>query len=273
MKKIKLVMSDLDETLLKSHKAVSEFDQEMLNRLIDEGVEVIPTTGRHHGGIPQYFFEHDGIRFLVSSNGAQIYDKKTHKVLFNSNIDQDLAFDLVSEVEHGVSHVSLVVADGMVVDQRFHDNLNDSQRQFFMRLDEKPQIVQSMTEFIKNTTTPIIKINLAFDDLEYRNEVYDKFKKLDTINAEASSLRNVELTNASTSKGAALNFMMEHLNLDRDEILAIGDNDNDITMLSNAGLGIAMGNASDHVKSHSDTVTLDVEDDGFGHAIKKVFNY
>ena len=273
MSKIKLVMSDLDDTLLKDNSYVSEKDREMLNRLIDEGVSVIPTTGRYHGGIPEYFFEHPGIRYLVSSNGAQIFDKVKNEVLFTSYLSKDIALDIVSQALDKAVFIGVVVEHGLVVDARIRNDKERKNSAFFTRIIESEGIVDDILEYIKETDEKILKINLAFKDLEYRDKLYETLKQNDEIMAEASSIRNVEITQANTSKGAALEYMLEYLGLDVSEVLAIGDNDNDITMLQKAGVGVAMGNASEHVKSHSDTVTLDVEDDGFAHAIRTHFKY
>ena len=74
-------------------------------------------------------------------------------------------------------------------------------------------------------------------------------------------------TNAS--KTSAINYLQKKFNIDKDEIIAMGDNYNDIDMLEYAGLGIAMGNAPDDVKKHANDVTLTNDEDGVAEALKK----
>lgn len=273
MKKIKLVMSDLDDTLLKENSYVSDKDEDMLNHLIADGVEVIPTTGRHLEGIPEYFFKHEGIRYLIGSNGAQIYDKHTKELLLSSDLDKEIVLQILKQADHKARFIGVVTPDGLLVDGRIKDDVDRRDSVYFTRIIEAGNVRDDMIAFVEKTDTVIYKINLAFDDLAFRDELYQNLKADTRITAEASSVRNVEVVDATTSKGSALNFMLDYLDLKKEEVLAIGDNDNDVTMIQNAGIGIAMGNASEYVKSHSDTVTLDNHDDGFAHAIKKVFKY
>ena len=117
------------------------------------------------------------------------------------------------------------------------------------------------------------KIDLNFDDLEFRSELYEHLKSYPNISTVSSHYSNIEITELSTSKGDALLYLQDKYGLDSSEILAIGDNDNDISMIQNAGIGVAMGNASDKVKSHSDFVTFDNDNDGFAHAINTYFKF
>lgn len=277
MKKIKLVMTDLDETLIDhasgDHNGITEESMKVIDRLIAEGVLVVPTTGRYFGGIPDYFHNENKFKYLISSNGAQIMDKVNDEVLMQSSVDKDLIYEIIAEANEKAKNIILVLSGDIVIDSRIFNNRDQENDEFLQKLVSHGIVTDNILDFIKTNDKVIKKVDLGFDDLEYRAELYEKLKDYPGINAVSSHESNIEIMDINTSKGDALLFLQEHLDLDRSEILAIGDNDNDMSMLRNAGIGIAMGNASEEVKSHSDAVTNHVNDNGFAKAIKKYFNY
>ena len=82
-------------------------------------------------------------------------------------------------------------------------------------------------------------------------------------------LKNVEINRKGVHKGRALQQLAEHLGLGMDEVMAIGDSDNDLTMLQMAGLGVAMANAAPNVRDIADAVTLDNASNGVAAAVKQ----
>lgn len=277
MKKIKLVMTDLDETLIDhssgDHNGITEESMEIIDRLIADGVYVVPTTGRYYGGIPDYFHNHNKFKYLISSNGAQIMDKVNDEILMQSSIDKNLIYEIIEEANDKAKNIILVLSGDIVIDSRIFKNRDQEEDEFLQNLVNRGSVVDDILAFIKTNDKVIKKVDLGFEDLEYRRDLYEKLKTYPGINAVSSHKSNIEIMDVNTSKGDALLFLQEHLDLDKSEILAIGDNDNDMSMLVNAGIGIAMGNASEEVKSHSDAVTNHVNDNGFAKAIKKYFNY
>lgn len=273
MKKIELVMTDLDETLLSNHALVTDKNQEMIDQLIKDEVIVIPATGRFHPLIPQYFFEHDTIRYLVSANGAQIYDKKEKEFILSHNLDKSIVIDMVKQAVDKATYI-IVLHDGdIVLDGVAMKRHKDKDSDFYVNLVKNYETVDDIVRRLETLEGNIQKVDFGFEDLEFRNKLYEKFRKEIRVNAVGSAALNIELTHPNASKGTALEFMANHLNVDLSDTLAIGDNDNDMSMIQTAGIGIAMGNAKDHVKDKADDTTLDVNDDGFYHAIKKHMKY
>jgi Cof subfamily protein (haloacid dehalogenase superfamily) len=79
----------------------------------------------------------------------------------------------------------------------------------------------------------------------------------------------LEILNKEVHKGAALERLATHLGLDRSEVMALGDNENDVTMIEYAGLGIAMANATENVKNAADIITASNDEHGVAEAIKQ----
>ena len=102
-----------------------------------------------------------------------------------------------------------------------------------------------------------------------REEVQEYLEKCPDIKVVDGGFNNLEFTKAGTNKASGLKFLAGHLGMTMDKVMAVGDSENDIEMLREAGLGIAMGNASSEVKEVADEITLDNEHEGVAAAIGK----
>lgn len=271
MHNIKLLMMDIDETFLTFGKEPSETNKEMVEKLLDDNVIVVPTTGRYYKAIPAYLKENKRIKYTVSSNGAQI--KNNEETLLNYYLNKDHVIDILDEIDDYARHIFVVSSVGIIVDERIVNNNKFEEKKFFERLLKQAIITDNIIDFIKDNDFEIKKIEFSFEDLDFRKKLYEKLKDSEDISAVSSHYSNIEVTSKYASKGNALKYLIDYLKLDKNEVMAIGDNDNDISMLQEAGISVAMGNASDNVKSYSDYVTLNVSEDGFAKAIKKYFNY
>ena len=115
----------------------------------------------------------------------------------------------------------------------------------------------------------IMKV-LAFDsDLEKIDRVSKRLSESNHLAISSSSRGNIEITHSDAQKGIALESIAEKLGVDMDEVMAIGDNLNDVSMLSRVGYPVAMENATDEVKAVANYITESNEQDGVGNAIIK----
>ena len=271
MKKYKVVMCDLDNTLLDYGKDVSQDSIEIIEKLALEGIEFIPATGRYLGVIPKLLLEHKSINYIVSSNGAVISKREDLNTIHECYIDIEKVRTLLIEAYDLKGRIILDTNQGIIVGRRVKDFLKVAKEDYYQHLKQHMTIKNHILEVFDMKDLRIRKIDLGFDNLENRNIIYNRYKNSELINVVSSSEANIEITSLEASKGNALDFIAKHLEISTDEILAIGDSDNDISMLEKAGFSIAMGNASEHVKSHADDITLDVNENGFAYAMNKYF--
>lgn len=271
MKKYKVVMCDLDNTLLDYGKDVSLDSIEIIEKLTLEGIEFIPATGRYLGVIPKLILDNKSINYVVSSNGAVISERNDLKTIHECYIDIEKVKDLLVLAYDLEGRIILDTNQGIIVGRRVGEFLKSAKEDYYQHLKQHMIFKDHILEVFDMKDLRIRKIDLGFDNLEHRNIIYDKYKDSEIINVVSSSDANIEVTSLEASKGNALDFIAKHLNISTDEILAIGDSDNDISMLEKAGLSIAMGNASEHVKSHTDDITLHVSENGFAYAMNKYF--
>lgn len=272
MNQIKLLMSDIDETILKINDEISEKDQETVERLLDIGVEVVWTTGRYFDTIPDYFTKNPRINYIASSNGAVIHDLNKGEIILNKSLEHKYVLEIMDALDHKASHVFIDTDWGAYIDDRILVNEIEEESGFFDLLIKHAKKTDDLHEFIKEKKLSARKIELAFDDLKFRDMAYAKLKKSNRYKVSATHHTNIDVISIEASKGNALVFMQEKLGLEKQETLAIGDNDNDASMIKNAGLGIAMGNGTILAKETADYVTDTIENSGFSQAMKKTFN-
>ena len=271
MKDIKLIMVDLDETVLENEKNISNKTKESIEKLLDLGIEVVWTTGRYYDAIPKYFIDNPRINYVAASNGAMILDLNTKEVIFSENLNNQTTLAVIDIVNKEAKHLFVISDFEAIIDQRMFEDKGVVDKAFFTTLKSHAKVVDDIYEYIKTNNVEAQKIEMAFDDDKTLKRLYKKVSLLNDLELTSSHSNNFEVHSEKTSKGHALMFLKEKLNLNKSEIMAIGDNMNDISMLEVAGLAVAMNNANSKVKEHADFITDSVANDGFSKVVNKYF--
>jgi Cof subfamily protein (haloacid dehalogenase superfamily) len=129
------------------------------------------------------------------------------------------------------------------------------------------EAVGPLRDFLTNQPTKLVIVDEPENILKWQEYFREKYKgRLEVVVSKSNYL---EFTNIEATKGNALKFLAVKHGIKREEIIAIGDSYNDIHMLKYAGLGVAMGNASEVVKSQADYITYTNNDDGVAHAVER----
>lgn len=268
---IKLIAMDLDGTALRADRtSFSPRLNAALDAAFDRGVAIVPVTGRQYGLLPPAVLGHPKWSSLcVLCNGGQIRRLEGGELLYGLNIPKaalrrlhDLALELDIPLEFsrdGRLHLTRSSYDAQLPheDLRFHVHTI---------LAQSGVIVDSLLPLCREDT--VEKAQLPHIPDRLRQEVAQALKKLD-VSAVWASASSMEITHSGATKGNAICQLSRLLNIPRENILAIGDSGNDITMLQQAGLGIAMGNAPDFVKEAADAVTDTNANDGAAAAIER----
>lgn len=270
MHNIKLIALDLDGTLLNSDKQLSPENRAALEKAAGEGVEIVPATGRFYKGMPEIIRELPFVRYVISINGAQVYDAVNGKTVCSSEISWERA---VFVMEH------LDTLD--TIYDCYQDGWGWMTEEFYNKADRYAAHIHSL-EMIKKLRTPVPelkayltakaqgvqKVQAFFKDMELREEVLkslpDEFPDLVIT---TSIVNNIEINSREATKGVALEKLAAYLGIPLESTMAFGDDTNDITMLEAAGIGVAMGNAYDEVKQSADFVTRDCDENGVAYAI------
>ena len=278
---IRIVALDLDGTLLDSEKRLSEVNRDALARAAEKGVLIVPTTGRFFGMMPPAVRDLPFVRYAITINGAQVYDRETDTAIVRDEIPLEMALQVMELLDR-------------------YDVIYDCYRQNWgwmtAALQEKAADYVTNEHYLKmvrefRNPVPELKAHLretaAVGDVQkimlfatnsqvsgLASQVLDAIRremaaKFPEIKVTSSTWNNIELNIKSAHKGNALKRFAEHLGLGLENCMAFGDGMNDFTMVEAAGLGIAMANAEPEVKRVAKDVVPSNDEDGVAKGIDK----
>ncbi len=269
-KQIRLIALDLDGTLLDENKRLSENNIQALAECTRQGIQVVPATGRPSDGIPEELRSIPGVRYAITTNGGAVVDLKTGKWLSQCVLSNEQALRILDIVRHYHVMYDPYIQGRGITQSSFFEHMEEFgispavQKLVRATRDVVPDVYQYMVE-TKNCAE---KINIFLADLSDKEVLREKLSAVDGLAVSSSMYNNLEVNAKAATKGNALLWLADHLGIPREETMAFGDGENDISMLKAAGTGVAMGNASDQVKESADEVTLTNDQDGVAAAIQ-----
>ena len=270
MMKVKLIGMDLDGTLLTSKKELTAYTKEILSRAVKQGIIVMPATGRPLKGITDDLLEFSGFRYAVTANGGRVVKLRTGEALFEELVPVETARKVLEVLGH-YDTLREIYFDGTGYAQA--DKLKDIERY----LEEAP-----MMEYIMRTRIPVPdlwakfeeenravdKVQGLFVSLEERAMAIRELREVSGIEITGALKKNIEVNAAGVNKGRALIKLGELLGIRREEIMAFGDGANDLKMIKEVGIGVAMENAKDELKEAADYIAGSNDKDGVARFVE-----
>ena len=262
---IKLFATDLDETLFHTGTPISKRNFDAVHRMIDAGVIFAIATGRmYQSTLPiAKQLQLDENLPIISYNGASIRTVGGEH-LFDKFFDPALVKELIEFFREKKWHVQLYHKD-----EYFYAERNQYSEIYETLLNYKGHAVGF--EGLLERTDSVYKfltIGENHDEmLERAAEIREKFAG--RVDSYPSGPQYCEIVLPGLSKSSAVKFLAEKYNIKPEEILAIGDSENDLEMIRDAGIGVAPANATDSVKAAADKLVSSCVDDGFAEAVEK----
>ena len=285
----KLLAIDLDGTLLNSYGEVSENTKNALKEAKKQGIEVVLSSGRTIDSVENLAIELGVDNYLISGNGAVVYDIQQKEIIYNQFLTKEKILQIAKICEENSIYYNIyteteIIAKTLNYNVLFYHNENLKKRE-----DKRTQIniVKDIIKYVEESNEQkFLKVTICEKDKLVFNSILRKvneIKDLDILEVEFMSKKIVkngttqvpieyyytEVTNQNVNKWTALEFLMKKLNIDKTEVVAIGDNMNDKEMIQNSGLGIAMGNSNSKIKELADIVVKDNNSDGVCEAVLK----
>lgn len=271
--KYKLICVDMDGTLLNDSHHISNRNKETLKKAVDKGVQVAISTGRIFSSA-DYFAELVGIKTnLISCNGAYIRNRLTNEVLYANSLTNEQVLKVNKVIQEYNFRTLYYTYNTVIVDSPLPENHTYNLTNKLVDEDKKIKffISSDINEITQKYTNKIVKI-ICINNVEDNSTLLkckERISKFSDIEIVSSSNNNFEIMQKNVSKGNAAKILSEKLNIKPEEVVCIGDNENDLSMIKFAGLGVAMGNGSDIVKKCADYVTDTNINDGVAKAIEK----
>ena len=269
----KLICIDMDGTLLNDKKEVSEENLITLKKASEKGVKIAVCTGRLFASA-RYYAELIGVKApVIASNGAYIREKDRDEVIYELSLGVEKCKkiqQIVSKYNFNVfynKHDSVITKDGFKEGNTYaamNKILPDRYRIKLINTNE-------INRIILDEGDDILKCICISDNNDY--ESLDKARKeilgVGGFEVVSSNTDNIEIMSKGVAKGRAVKVLGDFYNLSSSEIICIGDNENDLSMIEYAGMGIAMGNATDKVKKIANYITDTNNNSGVAKAIEK----
>lgn len=270
MKK-KLICFDLDGTLLDDYKRVPPNNIKAIEKLHKEGHIVSIATGRLYKSAAKVRkLLPPGVE-IIASNGAVV--EKAGKFISIDRIspeEHSLIFDLVTGEGFPLTFDSLYAA--------YHTSFGTCIKfNYFMNRISKGDLyiknvhTRNKEEYMKYAKYFVNGIIISKNRPAGLKKLRQKLEEMNLFNIESSGYDNVEIIPYGIHKGVGAEILAEYHGIDKEDIIAFGDAENDLKLLKSAGISVAMGNASDEVKMHTTMITDSNLNDGIPNALEKIF--
>ena len=275
MNKYRLVGLDMDGTLLGKDRILTAHTLEIMKNAAKAGAELVVDSGRKFDVVPKELRDLPFMRYFILCNGAEIYDKWEDKVLYRAEIPLDTALDIYDSLtENPDIYLDCYHSDGAWVraedDDRLESFVEDASHKEVLRRTRKP--VENMRQLLVQRGKPIQKFQTIYKDMAHRDKEMERISAIYPQMMVCSAYTyNLEVNVPEATKGIGLTKLAELLGIPREEVIAFGDGENDISMLECAGVGYAMANAPDNVKERADRIAPPNTEDGVAQVLEELF--
>jgi Cof subfamily protein (haloacid dehalogenase superfamily) len=279
---MKLIALDMDGTTLNSNKEISEENIKAIKKAQQEGHIVMILSGRPFVLVNKQISKHGLDLPIGGNNGTELYVGGRLLERTSLTLSQSLKIALELEEESvpykiGTNKGTFVHKDWF---ERFDDVLASGRvpDEYFEHKDYKmftasPKVYGqgffNNYEEVINEESAVQKFLALTLDPKQKQRLHRKIEAISETCVTSSSPFNLEIMQINGNKGNGLKIMARHLNIPLEDTIVIGDEKNDLPMFRVAGLSIAMGNADEDVKKHTDLVTLTNDEHGVAYAIEK----
>ncbi len=282
---IRLIASDIDGTIIGENKSITKKNLKAIEAIKKANIDLTICTGKPYSMV-KHFCKELHASYGIFGNGNQIIDLKTGKEIFRKTLSQKEIRLCTSFAKSKQLHLHLYTENEVITPKLLYMDL----RNFILKDSIYPnnlefKIVPNIEQYVKNFNPIVFKLVISSpsnltslkNDLDkqtnltiYRINKSKQYKDM-IINKEYEYL---DITPSKTNKSEALDVLTKYLQLSSSDVMAIGDNLNDIDMIKNSGIGVAVANAYDDVKKIATYTTVNtVENSGFAEAIYKYISF
>lgn len=284
----KFIAIDIDGTLLNSSGQLTKHTIDTIKKVTNQGVKVVLTSGRVTDSVKGIASMINADKHIICDNGATIVDLESDEIVFSRYIEKETIVKLIEFcVTNNVYYMVFTNKEIIVKDLKHMAFAFYKQRHHLK--DEATGISQIKfggIDYIKKVKEPFTRIVICDQDRAIYNSIVNMLKRFEDIELLAAphisnkvvkdgdkdvfvSYSYAEILAKDTNKWTAIKLLTDRLGIKREEIIAIGDNFNDIEMIQNAGLGIAMNNGSPVAKEVATVIAPSNNEDGVAKVMER----
>lgn len=285
----KLIAMDIDGTLLNSYGEVSKKNKEAIKMALQKNIEIVLTSGRMPKAILPIANEINANKYIISGNGATIYDIQNDKIIYNNYISKNKILEIIDICEKNSMFYNIYTNDVILTKSLnynilfYHNENKKNPEDKKIKINIVEDIYKYVQEYKKND---FLKITICDDNENVFKSIMNKIRRIkdvDILEVAHMSKKIIkhgseeheiayyytEITNKNVNKWTALEVLLNKLEIKKEELITIGDNINDKEMIENAEIGIVTGNASPEMKSIADETVASNNEDGVAEAIRR----
>lgn len=265
---IKMIVADMDGTLLRSDLSVSKRNLDAIARIRREGIKFAVATGRPDQLMKEYVDLLGLTEPFIMYNGTVIGHPFQEDRVFEKSFDAVVIRPVLEQLDREGTLYMVYTKEMLISKPNYR-------RAFFEKRNESLDVrhqcifkdIPSIEEIVREHT--IIKVLVIEHDFSKFQEIQSRFLNNPNFSVAKSQEGFLDINPPHTSKGDSLRLLAIYHGFDPSEVVAFGDQENDVSMFDVAGIGVAMGNAEDHVKARAKEVTLSNNEDGFAVWVEK----
>ncbi len=271
----KFVAIDLDGTMLNSYGVVTENTKNVIQNVIDKGIDVIIASGRPIDSIKTIAKEIGSNKYFIAGNGALVYDIQNEEIIYEKYISKEKALEIIkiceeNSISYNLYTETTIIAKALKYNVLYYhkENLKKEENKR-----TKITIVDDVYDYVKKLDNPrFLKITICDSNKFVFQSIIRKLRKVNNIEVlDVSHMSRkvikqgtedipieyyyTEISLKDVDKWNAITFLAQKMNVKQEEIVAIGDNINDKNMIENAKLGIAMEGSSPNIIKIADVIT------------------
>ena len=287
----KLIAIDLDGTLLNSYGMVSEKNKQALIEANKKGAEIVIASGRSTNSVKNIANDLGICNYIICGNGSLIYDLQHEEIIYDKFIDKKKALQIIEICEQNSIYYN-IYTENMVIAKSLNNNVLFYHQENANKPDSKKtkiNLVQNIYYYVdKLQNQNILKITISDNDNIIFNGIIRKLREIrdiDVLDVAHMSRKMIksgteevsleyyytEITSKNVDKWYAIEYLIDKLNINKEDIMTIGDNVNDKLMIENAGCGVVMGNSAPYIKEIANMVVADNNKDGVAEAVENKF--
>ncbi len=270
---IKLIVSDMDGTLLNSSKEITQKTKSVIKFASSMGIDFTIATGRMYSAAAIFARQLEVKYPIIACNGALIKNHNTNKKIYEKSIDPVTAIKLYEVLEecnlyyHMYTENKFFTKELKYTSLSYWNNNKTAKKEDFIDI----EVVEDFYKVLKSDYNILKFVTIEDEKPEKLLKAKNILENIYDLELSQSWHNNLEIMSAGISKGNALKILAEEIDISLNEILTIGDQENDISMIVEAGVGVAMGNALPKVKNYANFVTSSNDEDGVAKAIMNLF--
>lgn len=286
----KLVVVDLDGTMLNPYGMVTENTKNVIRQTIAKGTDVIIASGRPIDSIQTIAKEIGSQNYFIAGNGALIYDIQKDEIIYDKFLPKQKVLEIIKICEENSISYN-VYTDQTILATELKYNVLYYQKEN-LKKEEKKQtkisIIKNMYDYVENKKEEkFLKITICDDNQTVFQSIIRKLRKIqgiDVLDVSHMSRKTIkqgteeiaieyyytEITMQNVDKWNAIEYLIKKLNIKKEEVVAIGDNVNDKKMIQEAGLGVAMQGSTPEVTQVANQVTTSNQEEGVAKVLQEL---